>query len=556
MFVQSANFVARHQKSKRPIMEEVGIYGQEKGANNMRVAKMNLAIHGLSGKIELANSFYEDPHKSIGQFDYVLANPPFNVKGRDKNGQMVIDPSRLQGDKRFNYGLPLTSKGEISNANYLWIQMFLSALNNEGRAGFVMSNGASDASGVEKEIREKIIKSGYVDVIIQVGPKMFMNAAVSCTLWFFDKRKKETERKNKILFINAQDIFTSIDRARSEWTNLQIEEIVSIVRSYREENGSKKYQDIQGRCKTANIQEIEKNNYSLNPGQYITLKKINPTKSSFYSELEAYNSFLKNEVIISCKSSKKISDNFKKYYKELDWDNIEFYSYEILEQLIQLIYKQWFVDYKFPGCENVSFIESNTEYGKIPKDWEVVKIGDKFTTILGGTPSRAVSEYWENGTIAWINSGAINNLRITEPSELITEKALEKSAAKMMPIRTTLLAITGATLGQVSLSEIECSANQSVVGIYDKEGILNEYLYLRINDEIKNIIALAGGGAQQHINKDIINNKEILIPNKELAENFFKFIKPLFDEMSRIMLSKNNLHKLKDVMLFKNFTKE
>lgn len=271
MFVQSANFVAEHQKSKRPIMEEVGIYGQEKGANNLRIAKMNLAIHGLSGKIELANSFYEDLHKSIGQFDFVLANPPFNVKGKDKNGQMVIDPARIQGDMRYNFGLPLTGKKEISNANYLWMQMFASALNNKGRTGFVMANSASDAGNAEKEIRKKMIEAGLVDVIISVGTNMFMNATLSCTLWFFDKGKKGTDRKDKVLFINAQDIFTVIDRAHNEWTNEQIQEIAGIARSYREEKGEKKYKDVKGRCKVVKLDEIRKNDYSLNPGRYIEI---------------------------------------------------------------------------------------------------------------------------------------------------------------------------------------------------------------------------------------------------------------------------------------------
>lgn len=286
MFVQSANFVARHQKNKRPIMEEVGIYGQEKGANNMRVAKMNLAIHGLSGKIELANSFYEDPHKSIGQFDYVLANPPFNVKGKDKNGQMVIDPARLQADRRYNYGLPLTGKGEISNANYLWMQIFASALSSNGRAGFVMSNASSDAGNKEKEIRAKMVDAGFVDVIISVGSNMFMNATLSCTLWFFDKSKIGTDRQKKILFINAQDIFTPIDRAHNTWTEEQTQEIASIVRKYRGEEGAGKYEDIKGRCKVATLDEIKANDYSLNPGRYVEIVEKEMDDADFEARMK------------------------------------------------------------------------------------------------------------------------------------------------------------------------------------------------------------------------------------------------------------------------------
>lgn len=311
MFVQSANFVARHQKNKRPIMEEVGIYGQEKGGNNVRIAKMNLAIHGLSGKIENENSFYVDAHKSIGQFDFVLANPPFNVKGKDKNGQIVIDPARLQGDKRFNYGLPLTSKGEISNANYLWMQMFASALSDKGRAGFVMANSASDAGNKEKEIRAKMIDAGIVDVIISVGTNMFMNATLSCTLWFFDKRKHGSGRQNKVLFINAQDIFTPIDRAHSEWTPEQIQEIAGIVRRYRAETGEEQYEDIKGRCKVATLEEIRANDYSLNPGRYVEIVENELSDVDFEASMKELMSEFTTLTSEAHNLEKKIQEDWK-----------------------------------------------------------------------------------------------------------------------------------------------------------------------------------------------------------------------------------------------------
>src|SRR3990167_3168908 len=165
MFVQSANFVKSHSAKKSQVMNEVALYGQEKIGSNIRIAKMNLAIHGLSGKIAEVNSFYTDAFNSVGTFDFVLANPPFNVKGKDKNQQMVIDPAKLRGDPRYYFGLPLTGKGEISNANYLWMQMFASALNPQGRAGFVMSNASSDAGNAEKAIRQKMVEAGLVGLV-------------------------------------------------------------------------------------------------------------------------------------------------------------------------------------------------------------------------------------------------------------------------------------------------------------------------------------------------------------------------------------------------------
>lgn len=312
MFVQSARFVATHNKGKRPVMEEVGIFGQEKGESNLRIAKMNLAIHGLSGKIELANSYYEDLHHSVGKFDFVLANPPFNVKGKDKNKQLIIDPARLHGDRRYPFGLPLTGKGEISNANYLWMQIFASALSPRGRAGFVMANSASDAGKAEKEIRKKMVDAGLVDVVISVGTNMFMNATLSCTLWFFDKGKAGTPRQNRILFINAQDIFTVIDRAHSTWTDEQIQEIAGIVRRYRQESGCGRYEDIKGRCKSVSIDDVRINDYSLNPGRYVEIVEKPIDDVDFETRMKELMKAFTDLTLEAHKLEKKITDDWKK----------------------------------------------------------------------------------------------------------------------------------------------------------------------------------------------------------------------------------------------------
>jgi len=312
MFVQSANFVKSHSNGKSQIMNEVALYGQEKGTSNIRTAKMNLAIHGLSGKIAEVNSFYTDSFNSVGKFDFVLANPPFNVKGKDKNKQIVIDPAKIKGDPRYYLGLPITGKGEISNANYLWMQMFASALNPQGRAGFVMANSASDAGNAEKEIRKKMVDAGMVDVIVAVGTNMFMNAMLSCTLWFFDKRKSGTGRQNKVLFINAQDIFTPIDRAHSEWTDEQIQEIAGIVRRYREEDGEDKYLDIKGRCKVAAIEEVRVNDYSLNPGRYVEIVEKEMSNVDYDARMKELMGEFRSLTAEAHKLEKKIADDWEK----------------------------------------------------------------------------------------------------------------------------------------------------------------------------------------------------------------------------------------------------
>lgn len=312
MFVQSSNFVKKHSNYNSNVMNEVALYGQEKGSSNIRTAKMNLAIHGLSGKIEEVNSFYQDPFKSVGKFDFVLANPPFNVKGKDKNGQVIIDPSRIQGDPRYYLGMPITGKGEISNANYLWVQIFASALNQKGRAGFVMSNASSDAGNKEKDIRQKLIDEGIVDAIVSVGPNMFMNATLSCTLWFFDKGKKGTDRENKILFINAQDIFTVIDRAHNTWTEEQTQEIAGIVRRYRQEEGEKPYVDIKGRCKAVSLEEVRANDYSLNPGRYVEIEEKEMSNVDFEARMKELMNEFTSLTEEAHELEKKIMEDWKK----------------------------------------------------------------------------------------------------------------------------------------------------------------------------------------------------------------------------------------------------
>jgi len=288
MFVHSANFVRNHQKNPS---QEITIFGTEKTAETLRMAKLNLAMHGLSGDIREANTYYEDPHESLGRFDFVMANPPFNQSG--------VDKERIEDDPRFPFGIPTND-----NANYLWIQLFYSTLNEQGRAGFVMANSASDARGSELEIRKKLIEAGAVDVIVATSSNMFYTVTLPCTLWFFDKGKTNTKLKDKVLFIDARHIFRQIDRAHRDFTDAQIEFLANIVRLYRGEEvdtsaGSKamlkekfpigRYQDIAGLCRVATTAEIEAQGWSLNPGRYVEVAERAADDFIFAERLEELN---------------------------------------------------------------------------------------------------------------------------------------------------------------------------------------------------------------------------------------------------------------------------
>jgi type I restriction enzyme M protein len=321
MFVQSARFVKEH---KRNPGAELSIHGQERVDGNVRLARMNLAVHGLEGDIKHGNTYYEDLHSTVGKFDFVCANPPFNVS--------QVDKERLSAEvgtgRRYPFGLPRTD-----NANYLWIQDFYSALNDQGRAGFVMANSASDARASEQYIRQKLIEARAVDVMVAVGPNMFYTVALPCTLWFFDRSKGSADtpvrsenksgaaaknqeagksahaplnRADTVLFIDARHIYRQIDRAHRDWTDAQISFMANLVRLYRGEApdftlggeeakakleelfprsgdilspssgkaGGKippllAYRDIPGLCKAATLAEIEAQGWSLNPGRYV-----------------------------------------------------------------------------------------------------------------------------------------------------------------------------------------------------------------------------------------------------------------------------------------------
>ncbi len=234
MFVQSGDFVNAQGFRANQAMT---FYGQEKVEYNAQLCLMNMAVHGLSAKIKSGdegNTFYHDAHNLVGQCDYVMANPPFNV---DK-----VKAETCASAGRLPFGLPGVNKSkEVSNGNYLWISYFYSYLNAKGRAGFVMASSATDSQSQDKDIREKLLATGAVDVMVSVGNNFFYTKSLPCSLWFFDKGKPEALR-DRVLFIDARNYYTVVDRTLNEWSSWQLANLTAIVHLYRGEN--EKYESL------------------------------------------------------------------------------------------------------------------------------------------------------------------------------------------------------------------------------------------------------------------------------------------------------------------------
>ncbi|MBO4701837.1 MAG: N-6 DNA methylase [Lachnospiraceae bacterium] len=339
MFVQAARYMHRHNADNDAQMQ-FRCYGVEKEPDTVKLAKMNLLLNNVRGDITEANSFYSDPYNTFGAFDYVMANPPFNVD------EVVVE--KVASDARFNtYGVPRNKsktakkgsdkKETVPNANYLWIGYFATALNDNGRAGLVMANSASDASGSEYEIRKKMIEDGIISQMVTLPSNMFSSVTLPATLWFFDKARK---KKDEILFIDARSIFTQVDRAHRKFSEEQIKNLGIITRLY---NGDKQaykdliaeykaelknaptesddketktkeywqaqidwlterfpdgvYQDVIGLCKVAKMDGedgIIDQDYSLNAGRYVgvVIEDDGMTEEEYKAEMLRLNSEL------------------------------------------------------------------------------------------------------------------------------------------------------------------------------------------------------------------------------------------------------------------------
>lgn len=346
MFVQAARYMHRHNATNQDLMH-FRCYGVEKDPDTGKLGKMNLLLNNVRGEIIEANSYYSDPYDAFGKFDYVMANPPFNVD------EVLV--SKVSDDARFKtYGIPRnktksakknSDKTEtVPNANYLWIGYFATALNETGKAALVMANSASDAGGSELEIHKKMIQDGIISQMVTLPSNMFSTVTLPATLWFFNKQRTQ---KDEILFVDARNIFTQVDRAHRKFSDEQIKNLGIITRLYEGDSEAfwqlvdeykkagkqeevdwllerwpeGKYRDVIGLCKVAKItgeDGIEDNDWSLNAGRYVgvVIEDDGMTSEEFRQEMLSLNSEFSKLNAEAVDLQKKIEKNMVELFGE------------------------------------------------------------------------------------------------------------------------------------------------------------------------------------------------------------------------------------------------
>ena len=297
MFVQTGDFVNAGGMNANTQMT---FYGQEKVEYNAQLCLMNMAVHGLNGRIvsgDEANSFYHDAHNLAGKCDYVMANPPFNV---DK-----VKAESASAAGRLPFGLPgVNAKTkEIGNANYLWISYFYAYLNDHGRAGFVMASSATDSANKDRDIREKLVLTGDVDVMVSVGNNFFYTLSLPCSLWFFDKAKR-LENKNRVLFIDARNYYTVVDRTLNEWSEWQLKNLQAIVHLYRGEQD--KYKSLIKEYWNALSEHAERHDNTAWQDREMTFEKA---LGILDSEEASYKKYIKEQQDTLKKTKRKKDKN-------------------------------------------------------------------------------------------------------------------------------------------------------------------------------------------------------------------------------------------------------
>lgn len=514
MFVQSAHFIENHQKNPN---SEIAIYGQEKTNETVRLCKMNLAVHGLSGDIREGNTYYNDIHQSVGKFDFVMANPPFNVDG--------IDKDRIKDDPRFPLGIP-----RVDNGNYLWIQVFYSSLNEKGRAGFVMASNAIDAGDSEKNLRRKLIDTKCVDVIISIASNFFYTVTLPCTLWFLDKNKSKKDRQDKILFINAKKIYKQLDKSHREFAPEQVEFISNIVRLYRNEavettNGSAKlmqeyfpkghFTDVEGLCKVVKIDELD--DWSLNPSKYVGLDDSSET-----------------EPPITVDSLIEDIQNLSKKTQNID------------QQINTNLLKLFNISKKNPLI--------HSELGLIPKGWTIKKLSE-VADVIDCLHSKKPERTKEGKTLLQVWNIGEDGLLDLEDRYLISESDYKLWTSRTEVVPGDCIITNVGRIGAVAQvpEEVNAAIGRNMTAIKCRRGwmtptyLIEYFLSPIMRKEIYK--KMDSGTVMDSLNVKGIMKLRIVVPPYEVLERFEEIVMPIRQRVELSVSQKKQLNNARRLLI-------
>ena len=529
MFVAMGEYLRNHGQDP----SKLAINGQESNQTTLRLAKMNLAIRGLSGKIELGNTYYQDKFPHL-QADFVIANPPFNAEW---------EPSKLaDSDPRITLGTPPSS-----NANFMWVQHFAHHLAPNGYAGFVMPNGALAVGGKEGDLRQKLIEEDLVEVIISCPSKLFYNVSLPVSLWFLTKNKSGDRFRNRAgetLFIDARDTFEQISRKQVVFNPEHIEKIANTVRAWRGEGNVGQYKDVQGFCKSVSAEKIGKNGFVLNPDQYVGTSLSREDTLSMEDELNLVSNFFKNETQKNRDLDNKISKSLNEFYPQIKWGDISISSSDILEQLSYKLFSEWFLKFKFPGNENTKQFEH--ENGNIPEGWSIHPL-DEIADFLNGVAAQKYPPIEGEPALPVIKIREMNSgidANTDRANTRIDNKYIVKNGDVLFSWSGSLeLMIWSGGLGIL---------NQHLFKV-TSENYPNWFYYHWIKKHLQGFRTIASGKATTmgHIQRHHITGASVLVPSADVMEKAQALFAPIFEKITLLSLEKQMLKESRDQLLTK-----
>lgn len=497
MFVSMGEYLRNHGQDP----SKLAINGQESNQTTLRLAKMNLAIRGLSGKIELGNTYYQDKFPHL-QADFVIANPPFNGEW---------EPSKLSdNDPRITLGLP-----PATNANFMWVQHFTHHLAPNGMAGFVMPNNTLGVSGKEGELRKKLIESDLVDVVITCPSRLFYNVTLPVSLWFLSKNKKSDRfrsRSQETLFIDAREIFEPISRKQVVLSKDQLQKIANTVRIWRGELDNVEYEDVPGFCKSVSSSEIEKNGFLLNPAHYVGQAAAEEDVLSFDKNLQIIAEFFDIQTKKQRELDQYILQNLSRFYPQHKWDGLNLSSVEVLETLANKIFTEWFIKFRFPGHEKIELLDK--EEVLLPKGWTLKSL-DEIADVLFGYPFKAnLFNDNEQGIPVVRIRDVLSGTTGTFTSETVEEKYLIEQGDLLIGMDGIFHMNTWFMEGNY--------LNQRVARIRSNYPIL--FIQESIKPQLEFLQKTITGATVGHLSNGDIRNFKVVIPDRADLLDFFSYL--------------------------------